>query len=184
MLRQRALPRLPRSYEPMRQTTSLPLTSDDPHPAGLRRLSPIPAGRWPFPVLSPQSLYGCLDPYPAAPLRCSYPFLPEELRPHPSGNRFGTPDHRRNATSTTSLISGLQSFTNVQAPILARPPGCTYRWGSMTPGQPGRLHHAMNMRLPSMNRGIATRLNRAIGAAGLPPAGLWPYRPLPATAKL
>ena len=151
--------------------------------AGLRRLSPIPAGRWSFPVLSPQSLYGCLDPYPAAPLRCSYPFLPQGLRPHLRGNRFGTPENRRNATSTTNFISGLQSFTHVQAPILARPPGCTHRCGTLPTGQPGRIHHAMNMRLPVMNRGIATRLNRAIDAAGLSPAGLWSYRPLPPHRK-
>ena len=37
-----------------------------PYTAGLCRLSPVPAGRWPFPALSLQSLYGCLDPYPAA----------------------------------------------------------------------------------------------------------------------
>ena len=38
-------------------------------------------------------------------------------------------------------ISGLQSFRYVQAPTLARPPGCTHRCGSTT-GRPGRLHHA------------------------------------------
>ena len=76
-------------------------------------------------------------------------------------------------------ISGLQSFLYVQAPILARPPGCTHRCGSVSTGRPGRLRHAMNMWLPNMNRGIATRLYRAIGAAGLSPAGLRPCRPLP-----
>jgi len=35
-----------------------------------------------------------------------------------------------NATSTERGISGLQSFANVQAPLLARPPGCTYRCDS------------------------------------------------------
>ena len=76
-------------------------------------------------------------------------------------------------------ISGLQSFLYVQAPILARPPGCTHRCGSVSTGRPGRLRHAMNMWLPNMNRGIATRLYRAIGATGLSPAGLRPCRPLP-----
>jgi len=113
-----------------------------PYTAGLCRLSPVPAGKRSFPTLSPQSLYRCLDPYPAAFLRCFYPFLPEGLRPHLREQRFGTPDYRRNATSTTELISGLQSFHYVQAPILARPSGCTHHWTSKCPGRPSRLHHA------------------------------------------
>ena len=59
---------------------------------GLCRLSPVPAGRWSFPTLSPQSLYSCLDPYPVASLRCFYPFLPKELRPHHRKKWFGTPN--------------------------------------------------------------------------------------------
>ena len=45
-------------------------------------------------------------------------------------------------------------------------------------GQPGRLHHAMNVWLPYTNCGIATYPNRAIGMAGLSPARLRPCRPL------
>jgi len=48
-------------------------------------------------------------------------------------------------------------------------------------GQPGRLHHAMNVWLPYTNRGIATYPNRAIDMAGLSPARLRPFRPLPKT---
>ena len=62
--------------------------------------------------------------------------------------------------------------------MLARPPDCTYRNGSMATGQPGRLHHAMNSGLPSKNCGIATCMNRAICMAELSSAGLWPCRPL------
>ena len=51
-------------------------------------------------------------------------------------------DHPCNATSTRTAISGLQSFLYVQAPILARPPGCTHRCSLVAPGRPGRLHHA------------------------------------------
>ena len=40
------------------------------------------------------------------------------------------------------------------------------------PGQLGLLHHAMNIGLPTMNCGIATYLNRAIGTAGLSLTGL------------
>src|SRR5216684_2095839 len=55
----------------------------------LCRLPRAPAGRRPFPMLSPQSVWRCLDPYPAALLRCPYPFLPEEPRPHHTCNWFG-----------------------------------------------------------------------------------------------
>lgn len=48
-----------------------------------------PAGQRPFPMLSPQSLRRCLDPYPAALLRCPDPFLPAEPRPHLTCKRFG-----------------------------------------------------------------------------------------------
>ena len=48
-------------------------------------------------------------------------------RPHLSLEKFGTRDIPCNATSTGGVISRLQSFANVQAPLLARPPGCTNR---------------------------------------------------------
>jgi hypothetical protein len=47
---------------------------------GLCRLSPVPAGKRPFPTLSLQSLYRRKEPYPVASLRCPCPFLPEGLR--------------------------------------------------------------------------------------------------------
>ena len=120
-----------------------------PYTAGLCRLSPVPAGRWSFPTLSLQSVHRCLDPYPGMPLWCLCPFLPRELQPHPRCTEFGASDNRRNATSTTTPIAGRQSFRYVQAPMLASPPGCTYRAGSAAYGQPGRLRHAMDWKLPS-----------------------------------
>src|SRR5919197_1772265 len=57
--------------------------------ASLCRLLRAPAGRRSFPMLSPQSVWRCLDPYPAALLRCPYPFLPAEPRPHLTCKRFG-----------------------------------------------------------------------------------------------
>ena len=71
-------------------------------------------------------------------------------------------------------ISGLQSFHYVQAPTLARPPGCTHR--SLSAGRPGRLHHAPLGWLPAPSCGIATYPNRATDTAGLSPAGLQPCR--------
>ncbi len=91
-LHQPTLLGLLRSYALMRQTKSLPLTSIFYYTEGLCRLSPVPAGRWPFPTLSLQSSYGCLDLYPVTSLRCSCPFLPEELRPHNTPELFGTSD--------------------------------------------------------------------------------------------
>jgi len=154
--RQKALPLLHSSYWLMGQTKTLSLTSVVPISMSLRRLSSVPAGRWPFPALSPQSLYRCLVPYPVTSLRCTCSLLPKGQRPHLIQQKFGTPNYRRNATSTTGDISGLQTFRNVQAPILARPPGCTYRCKTNPTRQPGRLHHAMDVWLPYTNCGIAT----------------------------
>jgi hypothetical protein len=107
---------------------------------GLCRLSPAPAGRWSFPTLSLQSLRRCLDPYPAVPFWCTCSLLPRRQRSHVRRHTFGTPTYPDNATSTGYSISGLrfdkltalstvegQSFRYVQAPTLARPPGCTHR---------------------------------------------------------
>ena len=69
---------------------------------GLCRLLPVPAGSWPFPTLSLQSVLRCLDPYPAASVRCFYPFLPRQLRPHLTRDRFGT----RNTPCTTTSHRG------------------------------------------------------------------------------
>ena len=78
-----------------------------PWPVGLCRLSPVPAGRWPFPTLSLQSLRRCLYPYPAASFRCTCSFLPRRQRPHVREQTFGTPDYPCNATSTGKRISRL-----------------------------------------------------------------------------
>ena len=61
-----------------------------PRSAGLCRLSPVPAGRWPFPALSLQSLRGCSAPYPAVSSRCTCSLLPRRRRPHPEIDEFGT----------------------------------------------------------------------------------------------
>jgi hypothetical protein len=81
-------------------------------------------------------------------------------------------------------ITGLQSFAHVQAPLLARSPGCAHREGSMPFGRPDRLRHAMLHQLPDCSCGIATCLKRAIDTAGLAPAGSQPCRPLPDSRPL
>jgi len=152
-----------------------PSVSVFPCTLGLCKLSLIPAGRWPFPTLSPQSLYRRLDPYPAASLRCAYPFLPKGLRPHLRQQRFGTPDNRRYATSTTKLFRGCSHSVMFKLPYLLDPQVAPTT-GPTCPGRPGRLRHAELTWLPTMSCGIATCLNRAIGTAGLSPAGLRPCR--------
>ena len=150
-----------------------------PRSAGLGRLPSAPAGRWPFPTLSLQSLRRCLDPYPEVSPWCTCSLLPRRQRPHPDSDGFGTPHCPGNATSTGTHISGLQSFANVQAPTLASPPGCTHRRSPRAPGRPGRLHHASPGWLPAPGCGIATCPTRATDTAGLSPAGLQPCRLLP-----
>ena len=112
------------------------------------------------------------------------------------------------AASAGSEISGLQSFSDVRAPMLAWPPGCSHpihglsilrfvraldrrrseTWRQLwhapscrisIDGRPGRIHHAVLGWLPAPSSGIATCLNRAIDMAGLSPAGLQPCRLLP-----
>ena len=65
-----------------------------------------PAGKWFFPALFLQSLHSCLDPYPAAFLRCFYPFLPEEHRPHVRSETFGTLIYSCIATSAGHAFRG------------------------------------------------------------------------------
>ena len=73
---------------------------------GLCRLSPVPAGRWPFPTLSLRPLCRCSDPYPAALLGCTCPFLHQGHRPHPTGNGFGARIYPHMAASVGSRIRG------------------------------------------------------------------------------
>jgi hypothetical protein len=126
-----------------------PVLFGSPYSTGLCRLSPVPAGRWSFPTLSLQSLHRRLDPYPGVPLWCLFRFFPESSSLSLVAPTSAHPTSRRNATSTTTSISGRQSFRYVQAPMVVSPPGCTYRAGSKSCGQPGRLRHAMNWKLPS-----------------------------------
>lgn len=128
-----------------------------PRSGSLGRLSRVPAGPWSFPTLSLPSVCGCLDPYPAVFVRCTCPLLPRRQRPHVTGNTFGTRKNPCKTISTGSAISGLQSFADLQAPTLARPPDRSHR--SRSTGRPGRLHHAWPEGLPTSGCGIATCLH-------------------------
>ena len=146
---------------------------------GLCRLSPVPAGRWPFPTLSPRSLRRCSDPYPAALLGCACPLLHRGHRSHPTLDGFDARIYPHTATSVGSPISRLQSFDHLRAPTLARPPGCSHRSSANAAGQPGLSHHASPGRLPEPGCGVATCSTRTISMTGLSPAGSQPCRPLP-----
>jgi len=82
---------------------------------------------------------------------------------------------RRYATSTTKLFRDCSHSIIFKLPYLPGPQVAPTT-GRKCPGRPGRLRHAELMRLPTMSCGIATCLNRAIGTAGLAPAGWRPCR--------
>jgi hypothetical protein len=86
---QRVLPLFPRSYGLMRQALILPPPRLSPRPVGLCRLSPVLAGWWPFPTLSPYASPWMLGPIPRRLPRCFRPFLPRGLRPSPPFDRVG-----------------------------------------------------------------------------------------------
>ncbi len=174
-----ALPPRRRSYGLMRQTIPLPAPRLAPCARGLCRLSPVPAGRWPFPTLSPRSLRRCSDPYPAALLGCACPLLHRGHRSHPTLDGFDARIYPHMATSVGSPISRLQSFVYLRAPTLARPPGCSHRSSPKAAGRPGLSHHASPGRLPGPGCGVATCSTRTISMTGLSPAGSRPCRPLP-----
>ena len=145
---------------------------------GLFRLSPVPAGRWPFPTLSLRPLCRCSDPYPAALLGCTCPFLHRGHRPHPTGNGFGARIYPHMAPSVGSRISWLQSFDHLRAPALARPPDCSDR-DVCTPGP--QAFHTTHRPAGYPNRmwRVASRPTWTTDVAGLSPAGSQPCRLLP-----
>ena len=134
----RALPPLLRSYGLMRRTKFLrptsvvclirpifagccqPLLEDGPSRRYLRSLcqvawTPTPPRLWRSRSVCVSFLFG--QDTSSSP----------ELRPRPSLYGLGTRNVPCMATSTGCGISGLQSFANVQASSLARPPGCAHR---------------------------------------------------------
>ena len=127
-----ALPTRLRYYGLMRQPTTLPPPSVVPPSGGLCRLSHVPAGPWPFPALSPRFFPRMRGPLPRRFPWCPHPFLPRGHRPSPCWTRLGTPQDPY-SDFRTGMISGLQSFADVQASGFARHPGRSYRNGSVDP---------------------------------------------------
>ena len=121
---------------------------------GLCRLSPVPAARWPFPTLSPRSLRGCSDPYPAALPSCTRPLLRQGHRPHPRVDGFGARNSPHMAASVGTSISRLQSFDHLRAPTLARPPDCSHRSATSTLG--GQAVHTTHSPTGYPDRDVAS----------------------------
>jgi len=146
----RALPLLHRSYGLMSRTKSLPPPSAFASSEGPRRLLPAPAARWSFPALSPQSLYRCLGPCSGSPPWCIYPFLPREHRPHLSLDRFGT---FQNIAAMQLLrrtcFRSCSHSVMFRLPYSLGPPVAPTAQAAIAQGRPGRLHHAMDLRLPA-----------------------------------
>ena len=123
----KALPLLHRSYWLMGQTKYLPPTS-------VSLFQRVFAGcRQSLLVDAPSRRYlhnlciGAWTPTPRCSSGALARFFPEDNGLTSKGTRSAHRKYPDNATSTGNAISGLQSFLYVQAPILARPPGCTHR---------------------------------------------------------
>jgi hypothetical protein len=104
-----------------------PILFGSPYSTSLCRVSPVPAGYWTFPVLSPQIFPQVSGPLPR--------WVPMVLSPVSSHGNIGLlqpftgstfPPHSRKATSHGTLFSGLQPFRYVQTPTFARHPGRSY----------------------------------------------------------
>ena len=125
--RQRALPLLHRSYELMRQTKFLPVSSVVPMTLGLCRLLSVPAARWPFPALSPQVFLWLLGPLPRWAPTVHLPVTSHRNIGLLCARQIGFPTTPRTAISVRPKISELQSFDHLQAPRLAHHPDRSHR---------------------------------------------------------
>ena len=118
----------------MRQTIPLHVPSVSRCTRGLCRLSPVPAGEWPFPTLSLRPLCRCSDPCPAVTSGCSTHYFPGNtgLTSRETGSAHGnipawqllqgTVFRGCNHSFTFGLLHSLDPQT---APTIAalRPPG-------------------------------------------------------------
>ncbi len=168
----RALPLHHRSYGLMRQTLSLPGPQVFPSVTESSQIATSPCCDKVLPDIIPAPL--CVDAWTHTPLSSSGAHT--QFFPKDSGLASQEP---RSADRTTpamqllqgAVISGRQSFASLQAPTLARPPGCPDP--SASHAEPlGRLHHASPGQLPAPSCGIATCPIWAIDTVGLTPTGL------------
>jgi hypothetical protein len=141
-------------------------------------LSSVPAGRWPFPALSPRIFPRMLGPIPRCFPWCTYPFLPGEHRPSLPRDRLGSTQRSVQRLLYGGDFRGYRSFTHVQACGFARHPGPSYR--SVSTGQPWLVRPSILRFVTSPHIGYANRPNRAIDGVGTcTPLDSRPCRPLP-----
>ncbi len=153
----------------MRQTKSLPLTSVAPNTAGLCRLSPVPAGRWSFPTLSPQVFLWLPGPLPRWAPMVHLPVTSHRNIGLLRARRISFPTTPHTATSVWPKFSELRSFRYVQAPRFAYHPGRSHRSPSKWTRQPWLLHPSISRFVTSPCPGYANRPNRATDDGGFSP---------------
>ncbi len=108
----------------MRQTKTLLLTRFHPKQQVFAGCCQSLLGDGPSRRYLCRSFTGCLDPYPGGFLWCIYPFLPIETSDSPPVRTMSAfPQHPAQRLRCRTLISGLQSFTNVQTSSFARHSG-------------------------------------------------------------
>ncbi len=174
----RELPLRHRSYWLMRQTKTLPPVPV-PFADGSSQVVANPCWEMALPDVISAFLVWVLGPIPRDVTSVQLPVSSRGATAIAQGARSSAhPKIPAKQFRRGIQISRLQSFTHVQAPTLARPPGCSHR-RKFLPGRPGRLHRAEPGWLPAPGSGIATCPNRAIGMVGLSPTGMQPCRLLP-----
>jgi len=139
-----------------------------PRMVGLCRLSPVPAGWWPFPTLSLQVFPWMPGPLPRRLLWCLYPFLPKGLRPSPRYDKVGDL-----ATPMQQLQHGA-IFRGCRHSFMFRPPSLLATQVAPTDTAiavwpPWRLPPNLEEFVSSLFVGYANRPNRAIDGRGLSP---------------
>ena len=157
----------------MRPTSILSQPRFYPCALSLCRLLRAPAGRRPFPALSPRIFLQVPGPLPRSSLRCTCSLLPTGHRPSPFPNRVGTAQNPARRLPYGAWFSGLQSFTHVQAPGFARHPGRSHRRsGSLDPIRGSRdfyVHAELGSLPPRAVDMLAVRIEQ-LTAEGLSPS--------------
>ena len=140
-----------------------------PWSAGLCRLLPAPAGRRPFPTLSPRVFPWMLGPLSRRCAGCTYPFLPPHRRPSPSYHRSALPQIPTLATSEWKDISQLQPFHYVRASKFACHPGRSHLCEFHPQGGRGVYVRAEHTSLPPYASDMLALRTGQLRARGLPP---------------
>ena len=161
-----ALPLLHSSYDLMRQIESLPLPTVAALVSRSLQVAASPCWETVLPdVISADLSPDAWTPTPAA-LVVHILVSSHETSAFPTLGPGRRSANTRTATSVRTRISGLQSFTNVQASGFARPPGRSHRRLLSSPWQPGLLRSGTVRFVTSPHSEYASRPNRVIDGVG------------------